>query len=921
MSRSLPERLLHKLVFCCASLACSVAVLASTQLQLALPAQPLDRALLVLAKHCDCQLAGLSSELANYQAPALVGSFTLEQALAQLLADTRLSWKNTAQGVVIVPLPPETTSSATQSPPAEHTALEEILVTSLRRETRLLKTPLAVTALNQSQLNLLQVKDIRDISPLVPSLEMTSTGEQSALLVQLRGIGQTNITEISDGPVAFHVDGIYLPRSQGAAALLHDIEQLEVLRGPQGTLYGRNATAGGINLHTRGADVGQNYGSLRATVGNYQKKALRAHANWAPTDTFALRLATALDQHQSYTQLLTDYRGLGPQYPSENQSLSLYQQGTVSAQGPEAENQYSVRLSGRWLAGERWTVDANLERYGDRGTSVAELDPALVARGLRAVVWDTPSALRMTNDTLRLKITGDLEHSTLHYYHGRARMLREQNFDQDMGRSGHFEQRRTHNSDFGFSSHELQWQSAYEATTPWVLGLFQASENNSIVYAIDHAYDDGNGDPTQTTSYISDDPGAAVALFVQPDRRVNSWAVYGQGTINLHTGGHLTAGLRYTEDTKTDIAGRSLNCRVTAGFPYTEPGSIGPGAPSADQIYADPGAADAIAKGQPYDGGTNTGIAKQPCWVRQVNDYQASWRNTSGLLRYDADLSPDGLVYASVSTGFKSGHIQDRGNEAQPEEVINWELGYKHQLGNQWYLSSALYRARYTNLQFSDRDQFDTNNDGLVDIVTSTVVRNAAKATVDGLEMELFWSDNRGQKLQLAASLMNARFDEFETPDTLFGNRFNPWAKSADAEARSLVDLSGNQPVRAPKWKLTLYWEKNLNWQGINLGPRLMLTASDRYYLDIFNRDQLPAGIYPGAPDGAEGLAVQNRYARLDLGFNMQPSDAQWELDFYIKNATDSQVKTSSGTFITPKGFDAIFLPPRTFGVALGWHF
>ncbi|BFM12618.1 TonB-dependent receptor [Simiduia litorea] len=890
-----------------------------------LPAQPLDLSLLQFAQITQINLLGTPAQLSALTAPALKGQFQLSAGLRQLLINSGVHFRIDPQGITLYQTVATNQTQPQRTSKQPERVLEEVIVTSLRRATDLQKTPIAVTAMDQNQIDQLQAKDIRDISLMVPGLEMTNTGEQSALLVQLRGIGQTNITEIADGPVAFHVDGIYLPRSQGAASLLHDVDMLEVLRGPQGTLFGRNATSGGINIQTRKADLNDSYGFFSAGIGSYHKRALKLTLNAAFSDKVAVRFAGASDKHSAYTELAPNYVGLGPQYPSSTDNLSAYKQSSqLSADGPETEDQQSLRLSSQWQISPQLNWQLSLERYQDKGTSVTELDPFLVKKGKRLVVWDTPSNLHMQNDTLRSALTLDVDQYQMRYLLGRARMTREQNFDQDMGRSGHFEQRRTDSSTFDFSSHELQLVNSDRARLRWVLGAFLSKEQNAIVYAIDHANDDGNGDLTNTTSFISDDPGAAVALFVQPDRRVESQALYAQGTYDLKPHTRLTLGARYTEDTKSDRDGRSLNCRRTAGFPYTEPGSIGTGAPKPAQIYADPATQAAIDAGLPHDQGTNQGIGDEPCWVRQVNDYRATWTNTSGLLRLDHDLKDQVMLYSSLASGFKSGHIQDRGNEAAPEEVINAELGLKSSwLQETLRLNAALYHAEYTNLQFSDRDQFDTDNDGIVDVITSTVVRNAAEATVKGLEIELSWAPSGRHFVQLAGSLMDAQFDNFETPDTLFRDRFNPYANKPNAIEDSLVDLSGNRPVRAPRWKLSFLYEYQWHWQALRLTPRLVGTVSDSYYLDIYNRDSLPAGTYPGAPDGVDNLAIQEAYAKFDLSLRIEPSarDNNWSVEAYIKNATDSGVKTASSTFITPAGFDAVFLPPRTAGLTLNIGF
>lgn len=887
-----------------------------------IPAQALDSALLVLSAQANVDVLVPSALVASFKSPAINGQMTLTKALDKLLTGTGLQYKVSEQARITIVANPKPQPKVIAEKPTK--AIEEVVVTATKRVTDLQKTPIAVTVLNQASLNQYQAKDIRNLTDMVPGLEMTNTGEQSALLVQLRGIGQTNITEIADGPVALHIDGVYSPRAQGAATLLYDLDRVEILRGPQGTLFGRNATAGGINIQTQKPALDAPSADIALTMENYQHRALKTTLNFPVTDTWALRLAGAVDKHDAYTQLINNYAGLGPQYPATEAELNAYQKAPdTSAQGPDADDQQALRLSSLWQpdANLRWF--ASLEHYRDQGTSVTELDPTLVERGLRATVSDTPSFIDLRNNTLRSRIDYTLPNEqTLSYIAGSAVMEREQGFDQDMGRSGNYEQRRTDSSTFRFRSHELQLINSDKEHLRWIVGAFASQERNDIVYAIDQADDDGHGDPTKTTSFISDFGGAATAIFVQPDRRVESKALFAQATYDLNDSSRFTAGIRNTQDTKSDRGGRSLNCRVTGLGPYLTSSSIGHGAPKPEQIYADAGAQAAINAGLPHDNGGHQGIGNQACWTRQVNDYSATWKNTSGLLRYEYDLQADVMSYASVATGFKSGHIQDRGNEAKPEEVINYELGIKSSLldGNM-RLNTALYQADYTNLQFSDRDLFDTNGDGVVDRVTSTVVRNAAAATVRGLEVEMDWAITGEDYVHLAAALMRARFDNFQTPDTLFGNLFNPYVDSDAARAAKIVNLSGNSPVRAPDWKITLVYQHDFELTRGVLTPQLKATFSDKYFLDIYNRTDLAAGVFNSAPNGANNLAVQKAYNTFDASLRYESNNNGWALEAFIKNLTNENIKTSSGTFITPGGFDAIFLPPRTAGFTLNYRF
>ena len=893
-----------------------------------IPAQALDSALIEFAEQADMDIVGLSSRLSQLTSPEVDGEMTRTQALDRLLSGTNLRYHISRQRAVTITEQKVVSVQPVSVNPAKAetlSLLEEVTVSATRRNTNLQNTPIAITAVNQFTLERNQARDLRDITQIVPGLEMVNTGPQVAILAQLRGVGTTNITEIADGPVAIHIDGVYSPRSQGAAALLYDVDRVEVLRGPQGTLFGRNSASGSINVYNRKPEMDISSAALSLSYGNYNHKGFRGSVNIPVNSNLSLRVAAASNRHDAYTQLIDNYLGYGPHYPASVDELGDFNQALDLGQtGPESADQRSWRVSMQWLLTDNLTALLSAERYTDQSTGIAELDPTLVEQGIRAVVFDSPSFLDLSNDSIR----GRLEYRfsdgySLSYILGLSEMSREQIFDADNGFDGSFEQQRTDSSNFNFYSHEIQLINSDQHRLKWVLGAFSSQEKNEIVFAVDQQNAGGDRSAQGASSWISDHGGAAVSYAVQPDRRVKSLGVFAQAAYDVSTQSRFTVGLRYTKDTKSDRGGRALNCRVTSVLgPYTEAGSIGPGAPDATDIYADTGAAAAIQAGLPYDNGTNTGIVDQACWVRQVNDFSASWRNTSGLVRYDRDMDDNVMLYASVATGFKSGHIQDAGNKAAPETVINYELGVKSQrLNDKLRANAALYWAEYDDLQFSNDDRLDINGDGVADTGGSTVVRNASEATVKGVELELEWALSANDHIQLVGTLMDARFDKFEIPDTLFGNVFNPYVSAQSGSPTDPVVLSGNSPPRTPDWKFTLVYEHVFSVSDLTITPRLLATYSDKYFLDIYNRSDLDAGVFPGLPDGGRDLGVQKAYQMYDMSLRVSPESKQWLIEAYVKNLTDENVKISSGHFITENGFAATYMPPRTYGVTFSYLF
>jgi iron complex outermembrane receptor protein len=890
--------------------------------KLNIPSQTLDAALVSFSIQADLNVMGLTAELGSYVSPEIKGVMSLKNALELLLENTGLSYQilnNSSVSIFSI----ESVEEEVVEPIEDEFLLEEVVISATRRSSNLQDTPIAVTALKQEVLNRNKVNDLRDITHIVPGLEVIDTAPQAAVLVQLRGVGSTNITEIADGPVAVHVDGVYSPRSQGVSSLLYDVDRIEVLRGPQGTLFGRNSSSGSINIYNRQANFDEFTVDASLGFGDYQQKIVRTAINVPLADTLAVRIAAASKQHDAYTDLLANYVGLGRHYPGSVDDLSDYQQSLNLAQnGPETADQASWRISALWQASDKLTGTVSLESYRDRGTGVAEWDPTLVDQGIRGIVVDSPTFLKINNDVFRSQFEYKWGNGlTLKYLFGLSKMNRQQIFDADNGRDGSFEQQRTDSSIFKFSSHEIQLLNSDTANLQWLVGAFASREKNKIVFAVDQQNAGGGRFAEGATSWISSDGGAAVSYAVQPDRRVVSLGVFAQAAYSLNDYSRLTLGFRYTKDTKSDRVGRASSCRVSSVLgPYNEPGTVGPGAPDFNRIYSDLETQNAIAAGLPHDNGTYEGIGDQACWIRQVNDFSKTWENNSGLVRYDVDLHEDTLLYTSISTGFKSGHIQDAGNHVTPETVVNYELGLKSKiLNNAMRINAALYRADYDDLQFSNQDRLDIDGDGVADTGGSTVVRNASKATIKGLELEFEWSVTGVDHVQLSGTLMEARFDEFEIPDTLFGNLFNPFASPQSTSPEDPVSLSGNSPPRTPDWKFTFSYEHDFILpQGV-LTPRISATFSDEYFLDIYNRDTLAGGVFDHLPNGGRDLGVQRAYQLYDVSLRFKSSSKKWMIEGFIKNATDQNTKIASGNFITENGFSAIYRPPRTYGITFSY--
>ncbi len=396
----------------------------------------------------------------------------------------------------------------------EQLQLDEVVVTAQRRSENLQKTPLTLSAVTGEKLESQGIKTVVDLANQVPALQITSSGSGAAQIF-LRGIGSTNVTEVGDPAVAYHIDGIYIARATSVGALFYDVDRVEVLRGPQGTLYGRNATAGAINVITKQPkfDYEAN-GSI--DVGSYGALTTSGMVNVPVSDTVAVRAAFQQSRHDGYVVAVNKGPGTGgnDRYDQDDKSARVQLLWKPS-------DTLSVRLSTDYLhQGGAGGGDATY------GTSRATGDP-----------WTCNCATNTYRNNKFFSAGGevnwDLGFANLTYLTG-------YNFSR-LDRSGENAGTGAPNYFKGKDhtwSHELRLGGKTGDLT-WVAGLYRFTEDNNVDYRVFLA----------TNSYLS---------FIQPEVTAKSWAAFGQGTYALTDRLRVTGGLRYTEDQKGRNGGTYL---------------------------------------------------------------------------------------------------------------------------------------------------------------------------------------------------------------------------------------------------------------------------------------------------------------------------------------------------------------------------
>ena len=757
-------------------------------------------------------------------------------------------------------------------------ALQEVTVTATKRSTSLQSTPLAITALSANDIEKAHVQTVADLVHLVPSFQATTEGDHGVITMTLRGIGNDSAkTEYADPEVALFVDGIYAPRAEGAASLLFDMEGIEVLRGPQGTLWGRNSTVGAVNMKTAKADTSGNFGNVETGLGSYSRFGARGAFNLAVSDTFALRAAFAHEQHDGYVNyqkpptisLADQHAAADPvvaafnaAHPNNPIAFRPLDPNTFVQAGPKynAQDQSAARLSFVWKPTRDITWNASYEKFLDRGTPNMNLmqTPRAGESFWSALISVAPYLDRNVN-TFRSRVDWNLsDYLSLNYTAGYSDFKGSGDFDQSGGArvptsfttDATVQEDRTNWSHYKNYSHEVQLQSIGKHDIDWILGAYYAAEDNGIRFDIPIS----NGTQQGTIGWQGS--------FIQPKETVQTEAVFGQATWNLSDAVHLTGGARFTWDDRKNEGG------INWGWDGSNP----------NQLPIDPDTNPATP-GSGFSPGHNDG---------HYTGTKATW-----LGRANWDISKDFLAYASVSTGYKSGGLQDGGLHYGPETLINYELGTKNTLfGGSVHFNNSIYYENFKDFQFSAPV---TNPDGTHSLATS----NVQGAKVYGAESELAAKITKDDTVQVSLAYTHTRLGYL-----LAGSNDYSLPTCPDPKITSCLNVDGHRMPHSPTGSMQFQYEHTFRFaDGGKLEPRINLHYESASYLSVFNLG-----------DGD----TQKAYARTDLGLRYQAAK-QWYVDAYVQNVSDGRVKTNAqNSFGT---WQSQYMPPRTFGVNMGYEF
>ncbi|NND67117.1 MAG: TonB-dependent receptor [Halioglobus sp.] len=664
---------------------------------------------------------------------------------------------------------------------AQQPVLEEVKVTARKREENLQDTPISITALSGTLIQQTKMFNVQDIEQRTPNLSIRSSdnGVSSALQAYLRGVGQFDFALTVDPGVGLYVDGIYLARTIGSNFQLADIEQVQILRGPQGTLFGKNTIGGAINVTTRRPSGETNYSAeftggednyiafdgylefpitdtaaasvavLTKNSDGWQKRdrgddagnddtwAVRSHLDLDVTDDWNSHLVvdfTHIDQNV-YPQVLTDF--------NPNAPLSATFLGAVL--GPLGET----------------CCEPNIDNI-DRSGALNERD------GEENDTWGVSWTNTFTLGDLTLKsLTGYRDMDSSSYRDA-------DNAPQDYFSVGSA-------FDVQQFSQEFILSNETGSSFDWLVGAYYLKEDG------DHDSEVTIGAGIwEATGILPLD----LTLFYDRSQEATAWAAFFNTTWHISAAARLNVAARYTYDEKTmDM----YSFKIASQTPILAPGPTDPGS-----------CTDVVADG-----------------IGSSFSCEDDWDEISPKLGFELDLNEDTMAYASVSGGFRSGIYNGRPTAApqisvaDPEKLVSYEIGMKTQLWqNRLQLNGALFYNDYQDRQF-----LVNRPSGSAEAALALVVDNAADSTLWGGELEFTVLPMQGLTITGGLAYIEPEYDEFDVIDPATGE---------------LEDLSDRPFTNVPEWTANLLAQYVCDFDN---GASLRLRGDLSYKDDIFYSD------------------------------------------------------------------------------------
>ncbi len=741
------------------------------------------------------------------------------------------------------------------------TILEEVIVSARRREESLQSTPIAVSSFTMEDMTQRSLTNLMDLSEFSPNVFAASTargGGGPSANVYIRGVGQDDFLFTTDPGVGIYIDGVYHPRTVGGVMDLLDLERVEILRGPQGTLFGKNTIGGAINV-VSAKPTGETGGYAEVVIGSFDRIDARGSFDFTILeDRLFSKISFSTKNRDGYGDRLD------------------FITGKVVDKGLGNEDQTAVRGAIRWLASDNVTVDfsADYTTYDQNSIPTIVTYINTETAGGASQLWNAfvggPAG---TPYDARYLIPGNVEDSystgpngatfdgwgvngTVVWDISTTLSLKSitayREFDATFGRDGDgsplpiVSTDNTQKQD-QFSQEFQLFGDSFDNRFHWQAGVFYFDEYGldlNDVRLVSGLYDALEGLPGPIDGSPLDSPTAPGGpgnpinpfldldfdIFNQID--IESVAIFAQGTYDFSDRWSLTAGLRYSDDKKKYTLEHK---RINSG-----------------------------------------------AFIVPLTTIEDSWNATTPMGSLQYQWSDDVMVYGSIAEGFKSGGFNGRPIDSalvesfEPEFVTSYEIGFKSEwAGSRVRLNGAFFFMDYTDMQVNSISF--SENTGSVILRTD----NIGSAETKGVELELQAVPTEGLEVGFNLAYLDFQITELDP---------------------TVVDVTiDNKQVRSPKWSGSAFFQYRWTVQnGAEISLRGDWAYEDDSFSDIVNTPSI----------------IRKAHSIFNARLSYLMPDSGWEVALFGTNLTDKRYIDNGSSDIGPFGYsEAVYNRPREWGV------
>jgi Outer membrane receptor proteins, mostly Fe transport len=782
-------------------------------------------------------------------------------------------------------------TSAIAQTPQTATAVDdgmEIIVTAQKREQSLQDVGAAVSALGADRIASAGVNNISDLQTIVPSVNFGSDFNQAKIFI--RGVGANTSTTGSSTGVAFHVDGAYVARAEAQLTSLFDLERIEVLRGPQGTLYGRNAVGGSINVITaRPTDVLSGYG--RISYGNYNALTTEAAISGPITEGIRARLAVKTENRDGY--------GVNPVSGKDVDDLNR-RMGRASLEfdlGRDA----TLLVAGEYFRQSDASGAIHYLRASFPG--VARLAPLGVggyATNPRDLATEsspgTETETYAFTGTLTVPLNDALTITNIANY----RSFKSSLF-QDLDLSAVIDSLPTNGQATTVQERRIdskQWSNELRLglQSEWVNGTIGVFYFHERQRPIDNV---GLANRTGMAQNIGVLQAAGIDLN-------EAYGLCGFSPDGVTGGSAIIAPKRVCTRSNLGTEAFSIFGQYEIGL-----GMFSEALSSLTLKLGGRWSSEHVESENPSIIITRNGVGPVLRFTAAGTHVEKTFRDFTPEAGLVWRANDDILVYYTYSEGFKAGSGENAAGSTtivDPEKMYNHEAGIKASFGRLLTVNLAGYAYTLNGLQLNKTIAGGPTG-------YTTIFQNAAKTRAKGIELDAMLRPAPGLRLSGALSYTDSHFVDYLTLDPLnpaniaggtpYDPVTNPDPTAFGAPGGGNIQLAGNDTRNSPRWSWNLHGEYDVIAPIGIFTPSVDVSYKSRTYFSEYMRE----------------IESSAAYTMVDASLAYETNDGRIRAQLWAKNLFDVFRPSSTFALATGRLIGVTYLPPRTYGLTVGYKF